>query len=244
MYKFLFFERNNVMNLKRGVVFSLALSMCPSVFAQDMQTILTGGVKLACEALLCLSSNVRPAECAPSIAHYFGIVKPSWALTVKARFDFLNLCPVSQQTPEMSNLVSALSNGAGKCTADELNKELAKTITMSKYINCGRFGFNSSCFGHSQCYVSTKSCQGLGFTPNQMTGKMENCSSIDVTIIDNQKPSYCSSLENHQYTDFQQVRYVGEPYMSGYWVNNGDYEAELKRYEQNKKSVFGDCILQ
>lgn len=34
---------------------------------------LTGDTKLACEAILCLSSGTRPGECGPSLSRYFGI---------------------------------------------------------------------------------------------------------------------------------------------------------------------------
>lgn len=34
---------------------------------------LTGDTKLACEAILCLSSGKRPGECGPALSRYFGI---------------------------------------------------------------------------------------------------------------------------------------------------------------------------
>ncbi|WP_416861850.1 TrbM/KikA/MpfK family conjugal transfer protein [Helicobacter ganmani] len=37
-----------------------------------MQT-LSGDTKLSCEALLCLASPIKPSECSPSLARYFGI---------------------------------------------------------------------------------------------------------------------------------------------------------------------------
>ncbi len=40
------------------------------VMADDQ---LTGDPKLACEAIICLSTGTRPNECAPSMARYFGI---------------------------------------------------------------------------------------------------------------------------------------------------------------------------
>ena len=44
--------------------------------------------------------------------------------TIKKRKNFLDLCPVSNQTPEMSALVSAMSRGAGRCDAQSLNATL------------------------------------------------------------------------------------------------------------------------
>lgn len=35
--------------------------------------LLTGEARLACEAVLCLSSSERPSECNPALSHYFGI---------------------------------------------------------------------------------------------------------------------------------------------------------------------------
>lgn len=90
---------------------------------------------MACEAVLCLSSGTRPSECAPSLSHYFSIHKK--VDTIRARFDFfLNLCPVSNQTPEMNSLISAISNGAGRCDAASLNTTLRTwwvtgTVAMS-----------------------------------------------------------------------------------------------------------------
>lgn len=81
-----------------------------------------GVTRLACEALLCLSSGVRPGACSPSLSYYFDIVKKTMSKTISARLDFLNLCPVASQTPEMQSLVSAISHGAGRCDTASLNQ--------------------------------------------------------------------------------------------------------------------------
>lgn len=83
--------------------------------------VLTGDTRLACEAVLCLSTGTRPSECAPSLSRYFGISKKKFSDTVRARSDFLQLCPASNQTPEMQSLVAAISRGAGQCDAQALN---------------------------------------------------------------------------------------------------------------------------
>lgn len=51
---------------------------------------LEGLPDLACETILCLSSSLQPAECAPSLNHYFGIqifkkYGLDWGATVAAR---------------------------------------------------------------------------------------------------------------------------------------------------------------
>lgn len=92
-----------------------------SVSAQEA---LTGDTRLACEAILCLSSGTRPGECAPSLSRYFGISKKKLSDTINARLNFLSLCPVANQTPQMQSLVSAISRGADRCDAASLNNSL------------------------------------------------------------------------------------------------------------------------
>jgi hypothetical protein len=98
-----------------------ALSPLPSASAAD---ILTGDTRLACEAVLCLASGSRPDECSPSLQRYFSISHRRLTETIKARGNFLKLCPASNQTPEMEALVNAMAGGAGRCDADSLNMVL------------------------------------------------------------------------------------------------------------------------
>ena len=67
--------------------------------------VLTGDAKLACEALLCLPSAVRPSECTPSIQRYFSIRKKKWKNTLNARKAFLNLCPTSNHFEKTAMLL-------------------------------------------------------------------------------------------------------------------------------------------
>ena len=53
-----------------GLLAAAMLGAAPAAFADD---VLTGDTRLACEAVLCLSSGDRPSECAPSIKRYFSI---------------------------------------------------------------------------------------------------------------------------------------------------------------------------
>ncbi len=82
----------------------LALTSAGSTLAQEF----TGDTRLACEALLCLPSDVRPSECAPSLNRYFGIVRKKPADTARARQEFLNLCPVSRAPTDSQRLVAWL----------------------------------------------------------------------------------------------------------------------------------------
>jgi len=99
-----------------------------SIRSAGAQEVLSGDTRLACEAVLCLASGTRPGECAPSLNRYFSITARKFADTLKKRRNFLSLCPVSNQTPEMSSLISAQVNGAGRCDAQALNS----TLIMSR----------------------------------------------------------------------------------------------------------------
>ena len=57
---------------------------------------LTGDAKLACEAILCLSTNTRPTECNESLRRYFSIKHKKAHKTARARRDFLRQCPRDQ----------------------------------------------------------------------------------------------------------------------------------------------------
>ncbi|MEJ7139544.1 TrbM/KikA/MpfK family conjugal transfer protein [Amphibiibacter pelophylacis] len=84
----------------------------------------TGDVRLACEAVLCLSSGTRPSECAPSLQRYFSITAKKLSDTIKKRKSFLNLCPAATQDEKMVALVDAITNGAGRCDYASLNSTL------------------------------------------------------------------------------------------------------------------------
>lgn len=107
---------------------------------------LTGLVKLSCEAILCLSTGAPPNECTPSLTHYFDIDFDDFSDTLDARINFLNLCPVAAQTPQMRSLVQAIAHGAGRCDAASLNAILLSYTAGSGII--GGFGVG--------CISSTK----------------------------------------------------------------------------------------
>jgi hypothetical protein len=103
----------------------MASAQSPLADAQALiagaQNLLTGDTRLACEAILCLASAVRPTECAVSIAHFFSLAVRDPIETITRRLNFLRLCPASGETPGMQSLVSAIANGAGRCDAGSLN---------------------------------------------------------------------------------------------------------------------------
>lgn len=92
--------------------------------AQAEHELFTGDVRLACEAVLCLSSGSRPSECSPSLDRYFSIKKRKMSDTLKARRNFLNMCPSANYDDNMRSLVNAITNGAGRCDAAALNASL------------------------------------------------------------------------------------------------------------------------
>ncbi len=119
----------------RKILLTLAAS-CSLVDPVAAQDAFTGDVKLACEAILCLSSGTRPNECAPSLKRYFSISFSRFSDTIKGRTNFLKLCPAASQDNNMKSLVSAIANGAGRCDAQALNAQLMtqySTDSSSQY---------------------------------------------------------------------------------------------------------------
>lgn len=78
----------------------LLLKLATPALAQEQ--VLTGEVKLACEAKLCLAATTHPPECNPALQRYFSIVHKKAADTQRAREAFLNTCPVAGNATEGS----------------------------------------------------------------------------------------------------------------------------------------------
>ena len=112
------------MKKKLFALAALVAALGSTAGTASAQDVLTGDTRLACEAILCLSSGTRPSECTPSLSRYFNITKRKLSDTIRGRVNFLNLCPVANQTPQMSALVNAQANGAGRCDAASLNAVL------------------------------------------------------------------------------------------------------------------------
>lgn len=103
-----------------AITSALAALFFASVPAQADE-LFTGDVKLACEAVLCLSTGQRPGECSPSIQKYFSITAKKLSDTIKKRKGFLELCPTATQDQNMIALVDSIANGAGRCDYASLN---------------------------------------------------------------------------------------------------------------------------
>lgn len=166
----------------------------------------TGDVKLACEAILCLSSGQRPSECAPSLDRYFGIKKKKMSDTISARLDFLNQCPTASYDNNMKSLVQAIANGAGRCDANYLNATLTRTITVTEKATSGLKWVNGE-------WTQT-------WTPipqGHYCSDWETCRTREIVLIDNKKPAYCVAYDGHSYTWEIGATYVGDPYSGGHW---------------------------
>lgn len=169
--------------------FSLANPFTPS--NAPAGNLLTGDTRLACEAILCLSSGDRPSECAKSLRRYFSIKLKKPHKTIQARKDFLNLCPTSKE-PNMPQLVDALANGAGRCDAAELNRVMRATYKARVCPKKPRFSRHDS----DSCYWETRS------------------------YVRNAKPEYCAALFDHEWTTTgESVRFVGKEKQGGCWVD-------------------------
>lgn len=130
--------------------------------------LLTGDTALACEAILCLSSPVRPSECMPSLSRYFGISYKKFSDTMRARVNFLNLCPAGDLTPQMKDQINKLSQITGYCTEQELNANLERSsrpiFTEIKCFSSGDGGLsceNVNVYGYRTSPTMTKNCQIL-----------------------------------------------------------------------------------
>ena len=104
------------------------------VMDEAEDSFLDGDTKLACEALLCLSSGSRPHECGPSLSRYFGIHR---------------LCPTATADSQMESLVEVIVNGAGRCNASELNRShwtyMPKRVCEQVY-DSDRGGYYTYCY--------------------------------------------------------------------------------------------------
>ncbi|OOF46525.1 hypothetical protein BKK52_11400 [Rodentibacter trehalosifermentans] len=110
-----------------------ALFAASNTFAQDFQPqgaddLLTGDTRLACEAILCLSSSSRPSECATSLKKYYSLRAKKWHQTVTKRKNFLKLCPASNEVniDKIANSRSACDRSRGLFSSRNLDRCLDK----------------------------------------------------------------------------------------------------------------------
>lgn len=108
--------------MKNLTVLPLALAgVLGATTANAGDGVFSGDTRLACEAILCLATGNRPSECTPSLRRYFSISHKRLSDTLKARKNFLNMCPAANHDEGMRTLVNDIANGAGRCDAASLN---------------------------------------------------------------------------------------------------------------------------
>ncbi len=133
----------------------------------------TGDTKLACEAILCLSTGQRPSACTPSLTRFFSISFKRFSDTLKGRTNFLKLCPTASQDSRMEALVNDIANGAGRCDAASLNMVQANwsgdsgsgSVSNSMPGYCSSYGSNSYTDGVVARYVGTPERGGFWVDP-------------------------------------------------------------------------------
>ena len=165
--------------------------------AQGQQPALfTGITRLACEALLCLSSGSHPAACAPALGYYFGLRKlfRTDLSTLTKRLNFLNLCPSASADANMQSLTLAIAQGAGYCDAASLNRNTYETTIRVCPSRSGPMWWR---YDDSDCTQQT------------------------VQAIDPAMPRHCTAYYQHGYVapgDLKPPHYVGKPGYDGRWV--------------------------
>lgn len=127
--------------MKKSAVLSLVVlsGLAFNAEAYTMGEELTGDTKLACEAILCLSTSSRPSECSSAISRYFSIKMRKPHDTFKARLNFLKLCPADlgdkeelakigidkdEQEKGLNTLTNAIANLPHDCLPETLNKQI------------------------------------------------------------------------------------------------------------------------
>ncbi|HGC2996127.1 TPA: TrbM/KikA/MpfK family conjugal transfer protein [Escherichia coli] len=156
------------MNKSLLLPFIMAAGFSIPVYAVE----LTPEQNLSCSALLCLSSSEGrgESECLPSLDAYFSISAKKMSDTIKERKDFLKICPASSE-PGMPDLVDSISQGAGRCDADDLNRNLIETRIAE--VNCKTYRIH----GDYDCETEVQ------------------------YRIKNKLPSYCQIYIDNAYTD-------------------------------------------
>ncbi|HBP32105.1 MAG TPA: conjugal transfer protein TrbM [Advenella kashmirensis] len=168
-----------------------AAFLCP-VYAQDTE--LQGDERLACGAVLCLSSGAGRgnSECSEYLNKYFSIKFTRPDKTFEARRDFLNMCPDSHDIKNnMPALVNAIARGAGNCDAAYLNS-LNKAYYEKRIVDKG----------------------WSKWSRDDDTVRIER-----VEYIRNELPGYCKVYEENEYTQDVIPIYIGVEKEDGHFVD-------------------------
>ena len=125
--------------------------------------ILGGDEGDACKAIMCLSSSTgrSVSECQPPLQRYYSITGKD---ATKKRKNFLDLCP-SGDFQGRDGFLDSLANGAGRCSAAELNASLKQSQRFESCINSRngpvctpyyKYRIDSQLPGYCQAMVSSR----------------------------------------------------------------------------------------
>jgi hypothetical protein len=126
--------------------------------------LLTGDAKAACESLLCLGTEVRPAECNPSLAIYFAIEDEN------DRQRFLAKCPGGVVTLAAAD--ASLQSYGNACSPSVLN---TRTVSVPVFMCCD--AVTQVCSGFST--TSTDACNTPGSVDAIDNNLPARCASVD-----------------------------------------------------------------
>lgn len=187
--------------------------------------LLTGDTRLACEAILCLSSPVRPSECNPAIARYFGIhFKKPWK-TIQARINFLNLCPIDYSQDKNLEIYKneILPNLDEDCSVGILNNRVEEKKDAFKEIYCHLDSQSNS----QVCQIINKS----GFRINPSLTK--SCSLLSKSIYTDFNLKYtCSKKFYTQEEWFQSKEALNEVSSDEYQKLPENLRISLTKWEK------------
>lgn len=141
---------------------------------------LTDEQKLACEAILCLSTGTPPSECDAALDYFYSIKRKKPSDTRDARKSFLKKCPDSD-AEGMPSLVDAIVNySCSSCTVEKLNRNLIKVQILAP-ARTKRYG---------EKYI------------------VKSTTMVDPKLPAYCQ-QYYNALANHEYTDYPQLNYIG-----------------------------------
>ncbi len=93
---------------------------------------LGGNARLACEAVLCLSTGSPPDECGNALRHYRSITHRRLSETLRRRASFLRQCPVGHQDASLSALIRIQSQAGARCDAEALNASQRRVTGLAE----------------------------------------------------------------------------------------------------------------
>jgi hypothetical protein len=151
------------MNMKKLNIAVLLVTACiMQITSADEYQLLEGDERTACEVILCLAAGETPSECLPPLREYFNIIKKTPSKTIKARLNFLKLCPNADGYDMPESDYELLASLGGACSGEGKENYIAGYGSQYEYgdgntANCTwslqENKFTGS-YGGSQC-VST-----------------------------------------------------------------------------------------